>query len=141
LKLFGKGLNQQWMFMPGLDEIDGKWNLVLGGQCGAVEADAGARILWRQADDNGTFDAGNGHGVNCVRDKRFPITHADIDRQFQLFPEKSSLSEGPAGKWRTADQAVTMFHFFDHLVREGSPSGDPQQKFRHVLDGIGAAVG
>ena len=39
------------------------------------------------------------------------------------------------------DESVTMFDFFDDLRGELAAACDLQQKFRDVVDGIGAAVG
>ena len=39
-----------------------------------------------------------------------------------------------------ADQTVALLHFLDNLRRQWASAGDAEQKFGHMLHGIGAAV-
>ncbi len=55
-ELLGKGFDQKRMVVPGLDEFDGKRRAAFNIQRGAIESDAGARVLRSQADDDGALD-------------------------------------------------------------------------------------
>ena len=70
-----------------------------------------------------------------------PVAHADVDRQSEFSSQQVSLLQGAFGERGVTDESVTMFDFFDDLRGELAAPCDLQQKFRDVVDGIGAAVG
>ena len=126
--------------MPRLHEVDGEWRLLLG-ESRAVEADAGAGVLRRQADDHSPAHAVSDHGANGVCDVRVPVAHADVDAEPEFVGEKFALFLREFGQRRSSDQPVAMLDFFDHIRRKGTASGYTQQKFWDLIDGLGAAVG
>src|SRR5580698_1342050 len=128
------------MIVPGLNEIKGeRW--VLFCESGAVETDAGARILRRQADDDGPAHTIRNHGADGIRDVGLPVAHADVYTEAELMSEKVALFQRKLGQRRAADQAITVLDLFDDLWRQSAASGHTQKKFRDLVDRIRAAMG
>ena len=139
-KLLGKSRDQERMIMPRLDELHGKRRAAFDIQRRAIKPHAGARVLRSQADDDGALHAIRLHGGNRVRDKRLPVTHANVHRQLQFFRQQFALPQREFGQRRPANQPVAMLHFLNHFRRDGPAAGDLIQKFRYVVHRIGTAV-
>jgi hypothetical protein len=76
---FGKGLGEERMLRPGGGKVDAQ-NAGFGLDGTAIEAHAGAGVLWRHADDRCFFDAIGAHLADDVGNVGTPVSHADVDR-------------------------------------------------------------
>ncbi len=104
-KLKREGLREQWMLAPAGDKLHlHAFAGPLGG--GAIEADAGAGVLRREADGLEAGDAIGAHLREHVRDVRVPVAHADIDRNAERLAQEAALQQGPAGERRAFGQRL-----------------------------------
>jgi hypothetical protein len=135
----GERSDQPWLVVPGLNEIDGKGSSAVG-EGGTIKTHAGAGILRRQANRNGMLDAIGDHGTNRVGDEGLPIPHANVHRHTYFVRQKFGLLQGELSKGGAANQAIPMFHFLHNWRRKRPPTGHAQEKVRHLVDGIRAAM-
>ena len=149
----GEGLDEGRLVGPLLDEGDVE-AVGDGHEGAAVKADAGARVLRREADGDDARDAVGTHPADHVFDVRVPVAHARVDRQRMTGSgergfERAGLREGPAGERRRFNSGlvaetnlgVAVLEFFHHFMREGATSGDLGEVLGHLAEDVWGSVG
>lgn len=120
---FGKRIGEERMVSPVGEEeqLDLAFS---GGEGGAaIQANAGAGILRRKADDDGTRDAVIAHPAHHVGNVGLPVAHAHIDRQAEFALEQPPLLQRERGQGAAADQREAMANFFDDRRRHFAAAG------------------
>ena len=127
------------MIVPRFDEVDGERRLVRS-QGGAIESNAGARILRRQTDRDSAADSVRRHGTDRVRDERLPVAHADVYRQPQIACQQFTLPQSQLGQRRASDQSVAMLTSSTTCGGKRPSAGNLPQKLRNLIHAVRAAV-
>ncbi len=109
-------------------------------QRSAVEADAGARILRRQADNHRLLDSVGGHLVYRIGGAGPPVAHADVNGKSEQLCSSIRLLERDLGQGRATDQGVAASDFFYYRRRQRTSAGDIEQELGDFSGRIGAAV-
>jgi hypothetical protein len=107
----------------------------------AIEADAGAGVLRRQADGDDALVLLTRNRLDRFGYEGLPVAHADEDRHLQGLRKLIGLQKCPAGKWRETDERIAMANLFEDGWRQRASAGDVAQKLGNLVGILGAAVG
>jgi hypothetical protein len=90
----------------------------------AIEADAGARVLRREADGDDTLRSLTRNFLDRICDEGLPVAHADENRHLQRLRKLIGLQKSPAGERRETDQRIAVADLFDDCWRQRTSAGD-----------------
>ena len=99
-----------------------------------IEPNAGAGILRSHTERDSVGHSVSRHPADRIRDVRFPVTHPNIDRQFDSILKQRRLPKRPFCQWAFADLRISMLNFFNNALWNGSSADNVFQVFRNLLN-------
>ena len=135
-----KGRDEQRVIRPCISEIHCEFAAGLGQHRAAIEADAGAGILWSEADGGSGGDAVVDHLLHCRGDIRLPVAHADVDRYSGVLRQQTRLRTRDLRQRAFANQAIAMGYLVDGCLWQCAATGHVAEILGYFVERVRCAV-
>jgi len=101
--------------------------------------------LWRETNDGDFLNAVGAHLADYISDVRMPVTHGDVDGDVvagggKFIFDKTALFDGDFSERAVADKRISMLNFFNDWLRKRAATGDLEQVFGDLVNGLWGSV-